>query len=129
MARGHRPADSRSGLHGDEQDVGRYLAYWKRGLLLTFRNEEGAAALTAGVAHPGGVNAHTVRPQLRLWTGFCGQMWPKHQHTPNICKVDVTLSHMQTVYKRWMHCRFLVRVSFCSQVLLLAVMFVFSVSH
>lgn len=48
MARGHRPADSRSGLHGDEQDVGRYLAYWKRGLLLTFRNEEGAAALMGG---------------------------------------------------------------------------------
>lgn len=112
MARGHRPADSRSGLHGDEQDVGRYLAYWKRGLLLTFRNEEGAAALTAGagVAHPGGVNAHTVRPHLRLWTGFSGQMWLKHQHTPNICKVDVMLSYMQTVYKRWMHCRFLVRV-------------------
>lgn len=56
--------DSRSGLHGDEQDLGRYLAYWKRGLLLTFRNGEGAAALPEeggletdfGAALPGSVN-------------------------------------------------------------------------
>lgn len=82
MARGHRPADSRSGLHGDEQDVGRYLAYWKRGLLLTFRNEEGAAALTAGVAHPGGVNAHTVRPHLdsgQVSVDRCGPNTSTHQ--------------------------------------------------
>lgn len=45
LARGHRTVDPRSGLHGDEQDLGRYPAYWKRALLLTFRNGEGAAAL------------------------------------------------------------------------------------
>lgn len=72
MARGHRPADSRSGLHGDEQDLGRYLAYWKRGLLLTFRNGEGAAALAGagregvsaetefGEALPGSVNFYSI---------------------------------------------------------------------
>lgn len=65
LARGHRTADSRSGLHGDEQDLGRYPAYWKRGLLLTFRNGEGAAALPEaggwlemefGAVLPGSVN-------------------------------------------------------------------------
>lgn len=90
LARGHRPADSRSGLHGDEQDEGRYLAYWKRGLLLTFRNEEGAAALTAGagVAHPGGVNAHTVRPHLRLWTDVA--QTPAHtKHLQSRCDAEL----------------------------------------
>lgn len=57
-----RPADSRSGLHGDQQDSGRYLAYWKRGLLLTFRNEEGSAALTrpGGVGGVGGGGVRTL---------------------------------------------------------------------
>lgn len=40
--------DSRSSLHGDEQDLGRYPAYWKHSLLLTFRNGEGGRALSAG---------------------------------------------------------------------------------
>lgn len=39
--------DSRSSLHGDEQDLGRYPAYWKHSLLLTFRNG-GGRALSAG---------------------------------------------------------------------------------
>lgn len=40
LATGHRTVDSRSSLHGDEQDLGRYPAYWKHSLLLTFRNGE-----------------------------------------------------------------------------------------
>lgn len=47
LATGHRTVDSRSSLHGDEQDMGRYPAYWKRHLLLTFRNGEGGCALSA----------------------------------------------------------------------------------
>lgn len=48
LATGHRTVDSRSSLHGDEQDLGRYPAYWKHSLLLTFRNGEWGRALSAG---------------------------------------------------------------------------------
>lgn len=48
LATGHRTVDSRSSLHGDEQDLGRYPAYWKHSLLLTFRNGEGGRAQSAG---------------------------------------------------------------------------------
>lgn len=54
LATGHRAVDSGSGLHGDEQDLGRYLAYWKHSLLLTFRNGEGGRALSAGSVGVGG---------------------------------------------------------------------------
>lgn len=54
LAPGHRTVDPRSSLHGDEQDLGRYPAYWKHTLLLTFRNGEGGRALSAGRGGVGG---------------------------------------------------------------------------
>lgn len=74
LARRHRIADPRSGLHGDEQDLGRYPAYWKRGLLLTFRNGEGAAAL---LEHGWGVEMDFGVPLPGTGGGF--PLWPTHQ--------------------------------------------------
>ena len=39
---------SARGLHGDELDLGSYLAYWKPGLLLTFREGGGGVEEVGG---------------------------------------------------------------------------------
>lgn len=66
LATGHRTADPRSSLHGDEQDLGRYPAYWKLGLLLTFRNGGGGRLLCLLLWEGGGWR--TSR-QCERWLG------------------------------------------------------------